>query len=163
MSTTTVKTDLSAFERLIHSKADSLSDQELLSLDFMLHSAWKRKQGGARVEMLGAEWEQSDFAEAHSKILDEMNKRKFHHTGIDGMGKQILPADGSSAEEVKKSGEGETASDKIILSAENKSSGAGPAETQIEKGLIAKKEIHEFPNVVFDEDGAVDFVRKGKV
>ena len=157
MTTAAENKVLSAFERLIQSKADSLSDQELLSLDFMLHSAWRRKQSGARVEMLGAEWEQPDFADAHSKVLEEMGKRKFQHAGINGMDKKGPPVNEPSAKEIKKAEESDAGSGVAALPPEV------PAEPRIEKGLIAKKEIHEFPNVVFDEGGAVDFVRKGKV
>jgi site-specific DNA-adenine methylase len=84
----TVKINLADFDGLFSSEPTRLADQELLSLDFILHRAWAMKRGGHAVFQNGKEWELPDLLELHDAVRREMERRDFQHAINDELEQQ---------------------------------------------------------------------------
>lgn len=85
------KIDLADFGDLFRSNPANLSDQELLSLDFLLHRAWKHKRDGGKVYFGNKSWSFEDLANLHALVRQEMSKRGFQHTTNDELDQQTQP------------------------------------------------------------------------
>lgn len=121
MTATTTGLKLADYENQFSSHPKSMSDRQLLSLDFVLHRAWGILKNGGCVQLGSKPCNEQAIVEIHKNVRAEIETREFNHTHDDGL------------------------DDK-------------PEATQ--KGLIDKKDISEFPNVVMNEEEAVSFVRK---
>lgn len=88
----TLKIDLADFGSLFLSDPTKLSDQELLSMDFILHRAWAMKrEGHAIFQTGGKEWELPDILKQHALVRQEMGRRGFQHTIQDELDDQTQP------------------------------------------------------------------------
>lgn len=85
------KIELADFGNLFRSDPAKLSDQELLSLDFILHRAWKVKREDGRVHFGDKSWSFEDLINLHAFVRHEMSKRAFQHTLADELDQQTLP------------------------------------------------------------------------
>ena len=72
ITTETKKINLSDFEKLFRAQSNELTDQELLSLDFLLHRAWNLRCGGGSVFFGDNAWDKDDLAKSHAGVLKEM-------------------------------------------------------------------------------------------
>lgn len=75
----TVKINLADFGSLFRSDPAKLSDQELLSLDFILHRAWAMKRSGHKVFENGKDWDYPELLELHAAARRELSRRTFQH------------------------------------------------------------------------------------
>lgn len=87
----TAKINLADFGSLFRSDASKLSDQELLSMDFILHRAWAMKRSGHRVFENGKDWDYPELLELHADVRREMSRRAFHHAIQDELDAQTQP------------------------------------------------------------------------
>lgn len=124
MTVTAVELILTKSEQQFPSNPEGPSDRQLLSLDFILHRAWRVLKSGGRVCFEDGPCGEPEIAAIHAAVRKEMDRRRYNHIQNDGLSE--------------------------------------PTEKKIEKGLLDKKNPQEFPNLVLNEDGAVDFVRKRK-
>lgn len=85
------KINLAEFGNLFRSKPETLTDQELLSMDFILHRGWKFLRDGHKVFFPGELWDFKDLLELHMVVREEMSKRGFQHTIKDELDDQTLP------------------------------------------------------------------------
>lgn len=86
-----LKIELADFGNLFRTDPAKLSDQELLSLDFILHKAWKVKRDGGRIHFGEKSWSFEDIINLHALIRKEMSKRGFQHTLNDELDEQTQP------------------------------------------------------------------------
>jgi site-specific DNA-adenine methylase len=75
-----VKINLSQFGGLFKREPAVMPDQELLSLDFLLHRAAAIERAGHRVFFNAEDWSHEDLVRLHDKVVSEMVKRGFRHT-----------------------------------------------------------------------------------
>lgn len=87
----TVKINLADFGALFRSDPAKLSDQELLSLDFILHRAWATKRSGKRVSENGKDWDFPEFLDLHALVRQDMSRRAFQHAIKDELDDQTQP------------------------------------------------------------------------
>ncbi|MHB2025137.1 MAG: DNA adenine methylase [Elusimicrobiota bacterium] len=87
-TTTIRKIDLSDFGNLFSTDPKKLSDQELLSLDFLLHKAWAHKRKGGRVHLGNKSWSFEDLVNLHAFVEAQMKKRGFKHDMPDELDRQ---------------------------------------------------------------------------
>lgn len=73
------KINLAQFGALFLKEPERLSDQELLSMDYLLHRSWAFFQAGHRVFFGNTTWTSDDLVNLHAKVRAEMRKRGFHH------------------------------------------------------------------------------------
>ncbi|MBI4370291.1 MAG: DNA adenine methylase [Elusimicrobia bacterium] len=85
------KIELSDFGNLFRMDPAKLSDQELLSLDFILHRAWKHKRDGGQVRFGNKSWSFEDLINLHALVRKEMSRRAFQHTIKDELDDQTQP------------------------------------------------------------------------
>lgn len=88
MNTNTQKLNLADFAGLFRSEPKDLADQELLSLDFILHRAWAIKRAGDEALGGGGRWELAELFELHDAVRSEMSGRNFKHTIDDELEKR---------------------------------------------------------------------------
>jgi len=91
MTMETVKINLADFGSLFRSDPAKLSDQELLSLDFILHRAWEMKRSGHKVFENGKDWDYPELLELHAAARRELSSRAFHHAINDELEAQTQP------------------------------------------------------------------------
>ncbi|MCG3204343.1 MAG: hypothetical protein KCHDKBKB_01058 [Elusimicrobia bacterium] len=82
------KINLAQFGNLFQLAPDKLVDQELLSMDFILHRSWKVLEEGHRVFFNGSDWSAEDLISLHGVVQSEMNRRAFSHTINDQLTKR---------------------------------------------------------------------------
>ncbi|MBI2069442.1 MAG: DNA adenine methylase [Elusimicrobia bacterium] len=70
---------------------DKLSDQELLSMDFILYRVWEFKRKGHGVFLDGEDWDFEDMVASHAHVRQEMNKRALRHLIQDELDDQTQP------------------------------------------------------------------------
>lgn len=99
MNAEALKINLADFANLFQQEPAKLADQELLSLDFILHRAWEMKREGHGV-FLDGEWQLQDILDRHVLVVKEMQKRGFHHAIQDELQASTesgkLPADAAA-------------------------------------------------------------------
>jgi len=83
-----LKIDLAQFGNLFQLNPEELTDQELLSMDFILHRAWKFLEEGHRVFFNVADWDAEDLIDLHRTVQSEMIRRAFSHTINDQLTEQ---------------------------------------------------------------------------
>lgn len=88
----TLKIDLADFGALFHSDPAKLPDQELLSLDFILHRAWAMLAAGHQVFDADSLWNAGDLLALHVAVQLEMSSRGFQHAIQDALEEQTLVA-----------------------------------------------------------------------
>jgi DNA adenine methylase len=89
METTELKKiDLTDFSGLFGSAPAQLADQELLSMDFLLHRAWQFLQTGHDVIYGRETWDAEKLLSLHSQVNQEMMKRGYQHTIKDSLDDQ---------------------------------------------------------------------------
>lgn len=79
------KLNLARFGGLFLKEPERLLDQELLSMDFLLHRCWELSQEGQRISFGNTAWKPEDIVNLHAKVQAEMDKRGFHHAINDGL------------------------------------------------------------------------------
>ena len=88
------KINLSQFGGLFKRDPKAMSDQELLSLDFLLHRAATIERAGHRVFFNAEDWSHEDLARLHRQVAAEMASRGFAHTIQDPLTDEMVkPAD----------------------------------------------------------------------
>lgn len=87
----TVKINLADFGGLFRSDPAKLSDQELLSLDFILHRAWAMKRSGHNVFEDDKDWDYPELLNLHAAARQELSRRAFQHTINDELDDQTQP------------------------------------------------------------------------
>jgi len=85
------KMDLNDFGSLFKKNPSELNEQELLSVDLILHKAWKLKTEGGRVHLGEKSYSNEDIINLHALVLGEFTKRGVKHTLDDELYKQTLP------------------------------------------------------------------------
>lgn len=65
---------------MFHKDPSELSDQELLSMDFILHRGWSFLRAGHKVFSRGKLWNYKDLLDLHAVVRNEMNRREFVHS-----------------------------------------------------------------------------------
>ncbi len=95
----TMKIELSDFGNLFQSEPAKLTDQELLSLDFILHRAWSSMREGHWIHFGEESWGFEDLIDLHAAVRDEMSQRAFQHTIADELDEQTQRFQGSSENE----------------------------------------------------------------
>ncbi len=78
--TQTIKIDLAQFGTLFKTDPAKLSDQELLSLDFLLHRVAAIASEKHPVFLEGEEWTHRDVVSLHDRVREEMAARGYRHT-----------------------------------------------------------------------------------
>ncbi|OGR89723.1 MAG: hypothetical protein A2992_06400 [Elusimicrobia bacterium RIFCSPLOWO2_01_FULL_59_12] len=78
--TQTAKIDLAQFGTLFKTDPTNLSDQELLSLDFLLHRVAAIASEEHPVFLEGEGWTHQDVVRLHDKVREEMAARGYRHT-----------------------------------------------------------------------------------
>ncbi|OGS32971.1 MAG: hypothetical protein A2218_10315 [Elusimicrobia bacterium RIFOXYA2_FULL_53_38] len=94
-----VKIDLADFGELFRSDPANLPDQELLSMDYILHRAWAMLQAGHQIGYATEVWDAQDLLSLHVIVLQEMTRRGFQHTMQDALQEQTLAILMQDAEE----------------------------------------------------------------
>lgn len=84
------KIDLSQFGNLFQREPSELTDQELLSMDLILHRSWAFLRAGHKVFSPGRLWNYGDVLNLHIKVREEMNRRAFVHTVKDELDDSTL-------------------------------------------------------------------------
>ena len=79
-TTEAIKVNLSQFGGLFKRDPAVMPDQELLSLDFLLHRAAAIEGAGHRVFFNTEDWSHEDLVRLHDNVVAEMAKRGFLHT-----------------------------------------------------------------------------------
>lgn len=131
----TIKLNLAAFGNLFRSKPENLLDQELIALDFNLHSAWDFGREGHRIHFGPKNWGFQDLLDRHIDVRREMDKRAFIHNRNDELDKRTLP-----------------------LLIEETQTKKGSMREPKKPSLV---NTDEFPNLVFDEEGVEKFYKRG--
>ncbi|MBI4676109.1 MAG: DNA adenine methylase, partial [Elusimicrobia bacterium] len=85
------KIELADFGNLFRTDPAKLADQELLSLDYLLHRAWKHKREGGQVHFGDKYWSFEDLVNLHALVRREMSSRAFQHTAADELDSQTQP------------------------------------------------------------------------
>lgn len=85
------KIDLSQFGTLFRTSPEKLTDQELLSMDFLLHRSWQFLRGGHKVFFPSELWDFNDVRELHKTVRQEMTTRGFQHVIKDELDDQTRP------------------------------------------------------------------------
>lgn len=111
-------------------------------MDFIIHRAWAFLREGHKVFTPNGLWNFRDLLVLHIKVLEEMNRRGFIHRIKDELDEQTSPSSDLS--------------ESIAANGKN-----AEGDEELEKGWISK--VDDFPNLVFNEEGAIEFFRKGKV
>ncbi|OGS08265.1 MAG: hypothetical protein A2270_10565 [Elusimicrobia bacterium RIFOXYA12_FULL_51_18] len=86
----TVKINFADYGELFRSDPAKLPDQELLSMDFILHRAWTMLQAGHKVFDETTNWDAQDILALHIVVQLEMTRRGFQHTIQDDLQEQTL-------------------------------------------------------------------------
>src|SRR3989344_2226412 len=89
--TQTAKVDLAQFGTLFKTDPANLSDQELLSLDFLLHRVAAIASEEHPVFLEGEGWTHQDVVRLHDKVREEMAARGYRHTIEDPLTAACLP------------------------------------------------------------------------
>ncbi len=97
----TTKIELSDFAHLFQTEPAKLTDQELLSLDFILHRAWNSMREGHWVHFGEVSWGYEDIITLHALVRQEMSDRKFQHTLADELDEQVPPEEDNDEEAEK--------------------------------------------------------------
>lgn len=105
------KINLAEFGNLFQLDPEELTDQELLSMDFILHRSWKFLEDGHRVFFNATDWDAEDLIELHRTVLIEMRKRAFSHVMNDQLTERSDRPEPDEPES-EKSGEVEIEGDK---------------------------------------------------
>ena len=84
------KINLADFGTLFRSDPASLSDQELLSVDYILHSAWRMLEAEHQVFFDSEIWTADNLLALHRTVLEEMTHRDYQHTIQDGLQERTL-------------------------------------------------------------------------
>ena len=82
------KIDLAEFGGLFSAVPEQLTDQELLSMDFLLHQAWQSLELGHVVMYGDQSWDAGMLIALHSHVKQEMLKRGYQHTIQDSLDTQ---------------------------------------------------------------------------
>lgn len=89
MQTTEItKINLAQFGNLFQLEPKELTNQELLSMDFILHKSWKFLEEGHRVFFNASDWEAQDLIDLHKAVQAEMAQRAFSHNINDQLTEQ---------------------------------------------------------------------------
>ena len=91
MNMETLKINLADFDNLFQVEPGKLSDQELMSLDFILHRAWEMLRAGHNVFQDGRLWDFQALLDRHAAVLQEMTRRGFHHAIEDDLTAGVIP------------------------------------------------------------------------
>lgn len=86
-----LKLNLADFGGLFRSEPFALSDQELLSLDLILHRAWVMKRAGHQVFDDERQWDYPQLLEPHVVVRSEMERRGFRHAIQDELESETAP------------------------------------------------------------------------
>ena len=86
-----LKINLADYGNLFQSDPAKLSDQELLSLDLILHRAWAMKRDGHQIVENGEDWDFPRLLKLHVAVYNEMSHRGFHHAINDELEAQTQP------------------------------------------------------------------------
>ena len=99
--TTIVKTNLADFGNLFKTDPASLPDQELLSMDFILHRAWAMKRQGHRIFFNAQDWTFEDILALHVRVRAEMGRRALLHTLRDELDEktQVAPVETAKSDD----------------------------------------------------------------
>lgn len=84
------KLDLGQFGNLFRKEPAELTDQELLSMDLILHRAWEFLRSGHKVFTREGLWNFKDLLDLHIKVREEMGRRAFVHTIKDELDEQTI-------------------------------------------------------------------------
>ena len=88
---TLLKINLTDFSNLFRSEPSKLTDQELLSLDLILHKSWSMKRDGHHVFDNDREWDYPQLLEMHVVVHGKMDGRGFKHTIQDELESETEP------------------------------------------------------------------------
>ena len=86
----TMKIDFTDYGELFRSDPAKLPDQELLSMDFILHRAWAMLQAGHKIFDSTTNWDAQDILALHIVVQLEMTRRGFQHAIQDALQEQTL-------------------------------------------------------------------------
>jgi len=84
------KMNLADYGEMFRSDPATLSDQELLSMDYILHRASALLQAAQQVSYDAESWDSQDLLSLHAVVLQEMTSRGFQHTIQDALQEQTL-------------------------------------------------------------------------
>jgi len=111
-----IKIELADFGNLFRSTPTNLLDQELLSLDYLLHRAWKVKREEGRVHFGEKPWSFEDMVNLHILVKEEMSRRAFRHNFQDELDTQSQRLSQAGTEETgKKIDEGNFNEEEIVV------------------------------------------------
>jgi DNA adenine methylase len=84
------KMNLADYGELFRADPVTLTDQELLSMDYILHSAWALVEASQPITYDTETWDAQDLIGLHAVVLQEMTRRGFQHTLQDALQEQTI-------------------------------------------------------------------------